>query len=278
MAVLLALLSAVSWGAGDFLGGQLSRRERVIVVLAWSQGTGLLCAGVYVLLAGEAWPGLGEIWPALLAGASGLAALACFYQGLAVGTMSVVAPISATAVVVPVLVGLSTGDDPGTWALAGIVLAAAGVVLTSREEHADDEAARASRASIVLALAAAVGFGIFFTAIDGASDASVPWALLLVRGASVSLCVVALLAAGGRRTPERRDAGRVAAVGLLDTGANAMFALASTKGLLSVVSVLGALYPVTTVILAWLLLHERLARVQQVGVLLAFAGVVLVSA
>lgn len=277
MAVLLALLSAVSWGTGDFLGGRLSRRERVIVVLTWSQGVGLLAAGVYVLVSGEAWPGLAELWPALVAGSAGAVALACFYQALAVGTMSVVAPISATAVAVPVVVGLSTGDDPGAASLAGIVLAAVGVVLASREEHADEVAARASRVSVALALAAALGFGIFFTAIDGASDASVPWALLLVRSASVSLCLCALTASRGRRRPARADLPQVAAVGLLDTGANALFAFASTQGLLSVVSVLGSLYPVMTVLLAWLLLHERLVRVQQVGVALAFAGVTLLS-
>lgn len=277
MAVLLALLSAVSWGTGDFLGGRLSRRERVIVVLTWSQGVGLLAAGVYVLVSGEAWPGLAELWPALVAGSAGAVALACFYQALAVGTMSVVAPISATAVAVPVAVGLSTGDDPGAASLAGIVLAAVGVVLASREEHADEVAARASRVSVALALAAALGFGIFFTAIDGASDASVPWALLLVRSASVSLCLCALTASRGRRRPARADLPQVVAVGLLDTGANALFAFASTKGLLSVVSVLGSLYPVMTVLLAWLLLHERLVRVQQVGVALAFAGVTLLS-
>src|SRR5690348_4729404 len=113
MAILLALASALSWGTGDFLGGRLSRRERVIVVLAWSQLVGLLAALVYLLASGDHWPGWSEMWPALIAGAVGPLALSCFYRGLAIGTMSVVAPISATAVVVPVVAGVATGDRPG---------------------------------------------------------------------------------------------------------------------------------------------------------------------
>jgi drug/metabolite transporter (DMT)-like permease len=213
-----------------------------------------------------------------VAGAVGPVALGCFYRGLAIGTMSVVAPISATAVAVPVVAGLATGDEPGQAAIVGIVLAAAGIVLASREaEHEGAPAPQASRASIGLALCAALGFGIFLTALPAASDASVPWALLLARAVSVAMCAAALLTVADRRHPRSRDTGTIVAIGVLDAGANALYALASTKGLLSIVSVLGSLYPVTTVILAWLLLHERLARVQQAGVVLAFAGVTLIS-
>lgn len=279
MAVLLALLSAVSWGTGDFLAGQLSRRERVLVVLAWSQALGLVFALVLTAAVGDPWPGFDDAWPALLAGAAGAVALACFYRALAIGTMSVVAPISATAVIVPVAVGLATGDDPAPATGAGIALAAVGIVLASREEPGGEFSSgpQDARASIGLALVAALGFGIFLTAIDGASEASVPWALVCARGTSVALCAVALLAVAGQRLPARADAGRLAAVGILDVGANGLYAVATTKGLLSVVSVLGSLYPVTTVILARLILGERLGRVQQAGVALAFTGVTLIS-
>lgn len=276
MAVLLALASALSWGTGDFIAGRLSRREQVLVVLAWTQLVGLLSVVVLTLAVNDDWPGWNEMWPALVAGAVGPLALGCFYRGLAIGTMSVVAPISATAVAVPVIAGLATGDRPGAAAVVGIALAAAGIVLASREpDHID---AQTSRASIVLALGAALGFGVFLTALPAASDASVPWALLLARTVSVAMCAAALLAAvRGRRHPERADTTAIVAVGILDVGANGLYALASTKGLLSIVSVLGSLYPVMTVILAWLLLHERLARVQQAGVALAFTGVALIS-
>ena len=277
MAVVLALLSAASWGAGDFIAGRLSRRERVLVVLGWSQLVGLCTAAVFALIVADPWPGLRELWPALLAGVAGAFALACFYRALSIGTMSVVAPISATAVAVPVFWGLATGDDPGAVALAGIVLAAVGIVLASREDSIDTTEQNAMRTSVLLALGAALGFGIFFTTIDSASDASVPWALLLARGVSVSLCMLALVRLGGRRVPARPDAGQIVAIGALDVGANMLYAVATTEGLLSIVAVLSSLYPVTTVILAWLLLHERLARAQQIGVALAFAGVALIS-
>ncbi len=274
MAIVLALASALSWGTGDFIAGRLSRREKVLVVLASTQLIGLLGAVILLVAVRDSWPGWAEMWPALIAGAVGPLALGCFYRGLAIGTMSVVAPISATAVVVPVVAGLATGDRPGAAALVGIVLAAVGIVLASRE----DAPGHASRLSVLLALGAALGFGVFLTALPAASEASVPWALLLARGVSVSMCAAALLAVvKGRRHPQRDDAPAILAIGVLDVGANGLYALASTKGLLSVVSVLGSLYPVTTVILAWLLLHERLARVQQLGVVLAFAGVALLS-
>src|SRR4051794_20437364 len=118
MAVLLALVSALSWGSGDFLAGRLSRREHVIVVVAWTQLVGLSATVALALGSGQAWPGLGAMWPALVAGAVGPVALGCFYRGLAIGTMSVVAPVSATAVVVPVIAGLATGDDPSAAPLA----------------------------------------------------------------------------------------------------------------------------------------------------------------
>jgi drug/metabolite transporter (DMT)-like permease len=278
MAVVLALASGLSWGSGDFIAGRLSRRERVLVVLAWTQLIGLVAAAVLLPVVGDPWPGIAEMWPALIAGAVGPLALGCFYRALAIGTMSVVAPISATAVAVPVIAGLATGDRPGAAAIVGIVLAAIGIVLASREaDHEGAPPVRASRTSILLALGAALGFGIFFTALPAASDASVPWALVLARGVSVTMCICALATLKGRRHPQSGDVPAVLAVGVLDVGANGLYAVASTKGLLSVVSVLGSLYPVTTVILAWALLHERLARVQQVGVALAFAGVALIS-
>jgi len=278
VAVVLALASALSWGSGDFIAGRLSRREQVLVVLAWTQLVGLVGVAVLVVAVGDDWPGLPEMWPALIAGAVGPLALGCFYRGLAIGTMSIVAPISATAVVVPVVAGVTTGDRPDAAAVAGIALAAVGIVLASREvEHEGAPAPHASRASILLALGAALGFGVFLTALPAASEASVPWALLLARGVSVSMCACALLTLSGRRHPPPTDSGTILAIGVLDVGANGLYALASTKGLLSIVAVLGSLYPVTTVILAWLLLHERLARIQQVGVVLAFAGVALIS-
>ena len=205
-------------------------------------------------------------------------ALGAFYRALAIGTMSVVAPISATAAAVPVLVGLVEGERPSTLQVAGMAIALAGVILASREPI-EEGAAPPNRAAIGLALVAAAGFGTFFVGIDKASaTAEVPWVILVQRCSSLVLLVIAALAV---RPALPRDVPSIALlgmIGVLDLGANGLYALATTKGLLSVVSVLGSLYPAVTVVLARFVLAERIARVQEVGVVLALAGVVAISA
>jgi drug/metabolite transporter (DMT)-like permease len=208
-------------------------------------------------------------------------ALGAFYRALAIGTMSVVAPISATAAAVPVLVGLIEGERPSTLQVAGMAIALAGVILASREPI--EEGAAGGRdpnhAAIGLALVAAAGFGTFFVGIDKASaTAEVPWVIVVQRCCSLALLVIAALVARPSLPRDGASLLVLAAVGVLDLGANGLYALATTKGLLSVVSVLGSLYPAVTVVLARFVLAERIARVQEVGVVLALAGVVAISA
>jgi drug/metabolite transporter (DMT)-like permease len=221
------------------------------------------------------WSAVG--WAAL-AGSAGIVALGAFYRALAIGTMSVVAPISATAAAVPVLVGLAEGERPSTLQVAGMAVALAGVILASREPI-EEGADPPNRAAIGLALVAAAGFGTFFVGIDKASaTAEVPWVIVVQRCSSLALLVIAALAV---RPTLPRDAPSLlilGMVGLLDLGANGLYALATTKGLLSVVSVLGSLYPAVTVVLARFVLAERIARIQEVGVVLALAGVIAISA
>jgi drug/metabolite transporter (DMT)-like permease len=215
---------------------------------------------------------------AALAGSAGIVALGAFYRALAIGTMSVVAPISATAAAVPVLVGLAEGERPGGLQIAGMVAALAGVILASREP-VEEGCPPANRAAIGLALVAAAGFGTFFVGIDRASaTAEVPWVIVVQRCCSVSLLLIATLVVRPSLPRDGASLLVLAAVGLLDLGANGLYALATTHGLLSVVSVLGSLYPAVTVVLARFVLAERIARVQEVGVVLALAGVVAISA
>jgi drug/metabolite transporter (DMT)-like permease len=221
------------------------------------------------------WTAVG--WAAL-AGSAGIVALGAFYRALAIGTMSVVAPISATAAAVPVLVGLAEGERPGGLQIAGMAAALAGVILASREP-VEEGCPPANRAAIGLALVAAAGFGTFFVGIDRASaTAEVPWVIVVQRCCSVSLLVIATLVVRPSLPRDGASLLVLGAVGLLDLGANGLYALATTKGLLSVVSVLGSLYPAVTVVLARFVLAERIARVQEVGVVLALAGVVAISA
>jgi len=278
-AVVLGLSSAICWGLADFVGGLQSRRVRVLAVLLVSQGAGLAAIAIGLVIARPPAPPLGDLWPAAAAGLAGALALSAFYRALAIGTMSIVAPISSTGAALPVIVGIATGDRPSALQLAGVVAAVIGVVLASRELDQDQPTLAApTRASIALALVAAVGFGTFFIGMDAGADASVAWSLLAARVASVAavLVAVAVVRVPLPTTPHRL--GALAVVGLLDAGANGLYAWASTQGLLSVVAVLGALYPISTVVLARVVLGERVRPIQEVGIVLALAGVALIAA
>src|SRR5437868_4245967 len=179
LAIALGLGSGLFWGLADFGGGLQSRRHPVVAVLFVSQAVALVGIVAVVALSGEPAPALDSLWPAAAGGIGGLVALAAFYRALAIGTMSIVAPISATGSAVPVIVGLASGERPGVLQLVGILAAGVGVVLASREApHDDEERARAGRASIGLALVAALGFGAFFVGMDRAANVDVLWAMV----------------------------------------------------------------------------------------------------
>jgi drug/metabolite transporter (DMT)-like permease len=278
LAVALAFASSLCWGTADFLGGFQSRRRALLTVMFVSQVVALLLAIVYVAASGDAVPELGPAALAAAAGVAGCAALAAFYRGLAIGTMSIVAPVSATGAVVPVLVGVASGERPGALQVMGIGLAMVGIVLAAREPGGSAPSS-AVRASLGLALLAALGFGTFFVLIDEATEqAGAPWALLLVRVGDVVVLGTLALAMRPALPAGLRDGAPLLAVGALDYLATALFAFATQEGLLSVVSVVGSLYPAVTVVLARVVLAERVARSQEVGVVVTLAGVVAISA
>jgi drug/metabolite transporter (DMT)-like permease len=248
-------------------------------VLAVSQAAGLVGIAAVTIAAAGPLPGAAELAPAALGGVAGMVALAAFYRGLAIGTMSIVAPISATGAAVPVLVGVARGDRPGAPVAIGIALAVAGVVLAAREPAPEgSSAASAARRSVLLALVAALGFGGFFVGMDAsAADAGVSWALLAARLASFAALLGAAAATRPALPRDPRTLGLLASIGLMDLAANACFAAATTEGLLSVVSVLASLYPVVTVLLARLVLGERVRRIQEAGIAAAVLGVALIA-
>jgi drug/metabolite transporter (DMT)-like permease len=276
-ALALAFASSVSWGVADFLGGLKSRRLPVLNVLLASQGVGLLLIAAFVLIRSESPPGGDFAFWAVFSGVAGIIGLSSFYRGLAVGNMGVVAPIAATSAVVPVVVGIASGDRPAALQYAGLLLALTGVVLASREEVGGG-AARGTARGAGLAMVSAVGFGFFFVGMDSASDGDVGWAMLVNRITGVSLLLAAFAVLRPALAARRGDAPVLALVGSLDIGANALFAIASTEGLVSLVSVLGSLYPLTTVGLAAVVLGERPHRLARVGVVAALTGVVLIAA
>ena len=276
VAVALALGASLAWGASDFLAGLNARRLAVALVLLVSQATGLVLVGAAAIASGEPLPG-GDA--AILAAAGGIAELvgfAALYRALAVGSMSVVAPISATAALLPVVVGLATGEAPGVWQALGIVLALGGAAVASMEPGAEGAGRRAAT-GVGLAIVAAVAFGTFFVGMDLAADDGALWAVTISRAAAVAALLAIVVA---MRTPvriEREQLPGLAAVGVLDIAANTMFAFALTVGMAAIVSVLGSLYPVATVALAAVILKERVTGSQRTGVAAALAGIGLVS-
>jgi drug/metabolite transporter (DMT)-like permease len=274
LAVALALAASASWGLGDFLGGLTSRRLHVLTVLVVQQVFGLAAAVTWVVASGDAFPGWEAITWAAAAGAGGCVGIGALYRGMAIGAMGIVAPVSAVSAVIPFAVGVGSGERPGALQVSGIALALVGVAVASREPAARG-GGRA--AGIGLALLAAVGFGLYFVFADRAADESVPFAVATARGVSLLLALAAALAVGAALRPGRPVLPALAVVGLCDVGANMLFSLATTRGYLSIVSVLSALYPVVTVALAALVLHERVAPTQRLGVAGALTGAALIT-
>jgi drug/metabolite transporter (DMT)-like permease len=277
VAVVLALASAVVYGAADFLGGLASRKTSVFGVVALSQLVGL--AALLALLPWLGGPvGADDLAWGAAAGLAGAAGLVLFFRTLARGVMSVIAPVTAvTAAAVPVVVGLLGGDRIGPWAAAGIILALAAVVLVSAEGGLS--ALRTARpATLAPALAAGSAFGLFFVLLDRTSGDSGLTPLVTARLASVGLVVVLALAARQSVRVTRPALPLVAVSGVGDMTANALFLLATqADGQLAITGVLASLYPVSTVVLAQLLLRERLVGAQMAGLGTAVAAVVLIT-
>lgn len=276
MASLLALSGAVLWGVGDFLGGFASRRLAVLAVLAISQAVGLAGVALWVWIASDPFPGLSEILPAAAAGVAGLIGLGALYRGLAVGAMGIVAPISAASPVVPLVVDAGRGLTPTVLQLLGIVLVLVGIVTLSREPSGVET--RRIAAGAGLAVVAALGFGAFIVGLDAGSDESAPWAVVAARSASVAIALAAAALTSTSLRPPVRFIPALLAVGAFDTGANVCVAFATTKGSAGIVAVLSALYPIVTVVLARLVLAERLSAARRIGGVTALAGAALVAA
>lgn len=278
-ALLISLAGAASWGVSDFLGGQQTRRLPVLGVLAVSQPAGLVLIALLIVLTGADPISAGKLGIAFLAGVASLGGLAAFYTAMAMGTVSVVAPIAALGVLVPVVVGLAAGESPAPIQLAGLVPAVAGVVVLSHEETPEhDEGARAARLSIALAVVAGLGFGIFFIGLDAAAAERPGWAILAVRVGGITTVLAALLVSRPRLDEVGAAWPVLVVIGVFDVSATVLIAFASTKGVLPVVAVGGSMYPAFTIALAHAVLGERLARLQWTGVFLALAGVTMIAA
>ncbi|HVE80241.1 MAG TPA: EamA family transporter, partial [Gemmatimonadaceae bacterium] len=279
LSALLALAASLTYGVADYLGGLATRRTGVLAVVTLSQGVGLvlLCAAAPV--AGGV-VGRGDLLWGAAAGLAGGLAVTLFYRALAMGRMSIVAPVTAVCgLAVPVIVGLALGERPGRLALGGVFLAAASVALLgpgaepaapAPDVHAGGGAQPGLRAepgrAFVTAIAAGVIIGAFYVTLERTSAAAGLWPLLVARVVSVSvfLATAAVLhARGGRPLAIPRAAlSTVIGAGVLDVLANALYVYAVRGGLLSIVAPLASLYPASTVLLARARDGERLSRLQ----------------
>ena len=275
MAALLALAASLSWGFGDFLGGVKARVLPSLTVLAASQPFGLAALGIAVAARGTGIPGDEVAWAALAA-LFGTVGLFAFYQGMAAGAISVVTPIAAVAAGTPVIWGVAvSGDHISSLQAIGFVAAIGGSVCASIELRAERTQIAAGVGWAVLAMLA---FGAYYVPMHAASTQDWLWPAFLFRCTSVTLVWSAVLVRRARPTGLRGHWPALIAIGFLDTGGNALYAASSSHGLISVVSVLASLYPVVTVLLARLLLGERVQRTQDVGVAVTLVGVVLITA
>jgi len=275
LAVLLALASSVTWGIADFGGGLVSRRLSTVAVTVVSQTAGFAALLIVFGARGAHLDGR-SFAIGLAAGAGGGAGLAAFYRALAVGTMSIVSPIVACGAVVPFAISIATGERPSTLALAGAGVALAGAVLASAEERRAAARERAHAVALAAVAAGALGLFTYFLGL-GSREGTALSTLVGARVGSLMLLLVLALVLRAPLRLGRQALLPVAAIGLCDVSANALFALASGHGLLALVSVLGSLYPVMTVLLAYVFLDERLTPLQLAGVGVAVAGVAALS-
>jgi drug/metabolite transporter (DMT)-like permease len=273
-AIALALGASLSWGFADFFGPLKGRAFGALRVLVYVQLGGLVTIAAIVAIRGRG-PADAAVLLAIPAALSGTLGLYAYYRGMAVGAMSIVAPIAGISAVVPLTVGFLSGDRPSTWQVLGMACALGGVFLASREPG---RTGPRLAAGVGLALLAALGFGGYFPPMHAAGNADFWWASLIFRMTSTSVIFAAVAVVRPALGIPPMLLPVLWLIGIGDMLGNLLFAAASSSGLVSITSVLASLYPIVTVILARIILRERVARSQEAGIGLTLAGVALISA
>jgi uncharacterized membrane protein len=268
------LLSAATWGAGDFGGGLASRRAPVFGVVLISQVVGMSMALLIALLRAESFPTTTDLGWSVVAGIAGGIGIASLYRALSVGRMAVVAPVTAVlAASIPVCVGFVFAKVPAPMVVLGMGLALVAVILVSRVQDTSEGRSR----GLGLALLAGAGFGLFGACIGQLGPGHVFGPLVLVRATEAFMIGGLVLVTRSAWRPPRELILAICAVGVLDMAGNGGYILSAQAGSLAVASVLSSLYPVTTVILAAVFLHERVTRVHALGIALAAVAVALIA-
>jgi drug/metabolite transporter (DMT)-like permease len=269
----LSLSAAVAWGAGDFSGGMATKAANAFHVVVVAHATGLAFVISLALISGEPVPGWHTLLWGAIAGLIGGVGLAAFYKSLAVGTMGINAPLSAViTALVPLLFSFLTEGLPHALQIVGIALALVSIWLI-----AAPHGMTAQSRGVALAVLAGVGFGGFLLCMKLAGSRSIFWPLVSARAASCLLMLAIILLAGRSWSAGRGVLGWMLLAGILDSGANALYVAAAQRGRLDVAAVLSSLYPASTVVLARLVLKERLSRLQIAGMMAALVAVVLIA-
>ena len=272
LAVFFALSASFAWGISDFAAGLLSRRFAVVAVVFWSQLLGIPPLLAAILLSGtSSMPHADFLWGAL-AGLFTAVGLSSLYWAMALDMISVVAPVAALAPVIPVLVGLRSGDQLSPLHWIGVVAAVLGVLLLSIQTR-QGKTRPVPRWSLGVAAIAAIAFGCWFVVMRQATETGYGWAILGQRSAATLVLGIVLAAQRIDPLPSWRVVPALIAIGTLDLAGTALYAFSSHLGLLGVVSVLSSLYPLVTVALALVVVKERINSLQRSGIVVALAAV-----
>jgi drug/metabolite transporter (DMT)-like permease len=277
LSIVYGLISAVGWGAGDFIGGLASRKTGAVRAVFYGESIGLSILLIIVLIIGEPSPTGREWLFALAAGVCGTMGILLLYHSMTLGLMSIATPVSALlAAVIPVLIGAFTEGFPRVTTLVGFVFALYAVWMISQGEDGVKDIL-AHIADLKLPLFAGIGFGLYFILMHEASRVSTLWPVIAARSGGVAIIGTYLLIKRETWSVERPAWPFIGLNGVLDIIGNSFFVLAGQAGRLDVASVLGSLYPGGTVLLAWIFLRERLSRNQWIGILSALLAIILLT-
>ena len=272
--IIFGLASAISWGAGDFSGGLASKHTSPYSVVVISQFVSLFLLVLGALLVPEGTNSTRDLLIGGIAGIFGAVGLVALYSGLAKSPMGLAAPITAVvAVVIPVPVSMVNEGLPESSAIVGFFIALIAVWLISR----GDMDSRFEITDLRLPIIAGLGFGTFYVLIDQVSSNAILWPLVSARSASIFVILGIGLLTRGIAVPAVNQLPIIALAGIFDTSGNVFFAIATRLGRLDISAILGSLYPAVTVLLAWIVLKERLSIRQWLGIVFAVIALILIT-
>jgi drug/metabolite transporter (DMT)-like permease len=273
-AIFFGLLSAASYGVGDFSGGMATRRIPVMSVIAVAHGIGLVFLILMAIVTRETIPPTVDFVWGVVSGLAGLVGLSALYRGLALGRAGVVAPIAGVlSAGLPVVVAFLTLGAPGQTQIIGFLIGLVSVWLVSGGEFRTGHVP-----GMGLAFLAGIGFGVYYVLLGQIGETALFWPLAAGRAASFSIMLVAAMRTGKGWFPrDPRTLFMILLIGLLDVGGNIFFVLAERTGRLDIASVVSSLYPAVTILLAWVILREKLSRIQIIGVLAALVAIALIA-